>query len=79
MASNRHSLRLEGGFTSISIDVEFWDGLKEIAQSRGVSISSLISEIDKARSAPNLSSALRVFVVEYFAALSREEKPSTGG
>ncbi len=51
--------------TSVSLEPEFWDGLKEIAAARGVSLNKLITQVD-AKRAPDqgLSSALRVFVLK---------------
>ena len=44
----------------------FWDGLKEIAASRGTTLWGLIGEIDTDRHGSNLSSAIRLFVLGYF-------------
>ena len=48
--------------TSISLEDEFWHELGQIAGKRGVSVASLVSEIDCAR-AGGLSSAIRLFVL----------------
>ncbi|HET6374765.1 MAG TPA: ribbon-helix-helix domain-containing protein [Methylocella sp.] len=42
----------------------FWDKLKKIAEVRGQSVASLVGAIDAARGNVNLSSAIRVFVLE---------------
>ena len=53
--------------TSISIEDEFWDGLRHIAAERGMAMSALINEIDQQRDyGNNLSSAIRVHVFTYF-------------
>lgn len=70
--SAKHSMVVNGTGTSLTVDVEFWKGLQEIALYRGTSVAALVNDIDKNRSAPNLSSAVRVFVLEHFVALSRE-------
>jgi predicted DNA-binding ribbon-helix-helix protein len=62
----KRSLTIGGHKTSVSIEDEFWDGLKEIAEARRLSLVSLIGEIDRDRLNGNLSSAIRVFVVTYF-------------
>ncbi len=63
----KHSVAIAGHRTSITLESVFWHGLKTIAKERGQSISELVAEIDSARGAydppPNLSSALRVFVL----------------
>jgi predicted DNA-binding ribbon-helix-helix protein len=48
--------------TSVSLEAPFWQALKEIASARGLSLNSLIAEIDRGRQG-NLSSALRLFVL----------------
>ncbi len=60
----KHSLAIAGHRTSISLEEDFWEGLKSIAAQRGLSISALVAEIDSERGDANLSSALRVFVLK---------------
>jgi predicted DNA-binding ribbon-helix-helix protein len=57
-----HSLSIAGHRTSVSLDL-FWDELKRIAIARGRPVASLIATIDAARGKTNLSSAIRVFVL----------------
>jgi predicted DNA-binding ribbon-helix-helix protein len=52
--------------TSISLEDEFWTGLKEIAASRQTTCSGLLSEINERREASNLSSAIRLFVLQHY-------------
>ncbi len=59
----KRSVRVAGHPTSVSVEEAFWCALKEIAARRGVSLNDLITEIDRRR-AGNLSSAIRVFVLE---------------
>ena len=63
----KHSVVIAGHRTSITLESIFWRALKAIARERNRSISELVAEIDSARGAydppPNLSSALRVFVL----------------
>lgn len=58
----KRSIVIAGHATSVSLEPDFWAALKEIADTRGVSLNALIGEVDAARSG-NLSSALRVFVL----------------
>jgi predicted DNA-binding ribbon-helix-helix protein len=60
----KHSLAIAGHRTSVSLEEDFWEGLKSIAAQRGLSISALVAEIDSERGDANLSSALRVFVLK---------------
>ena len=50
--------------TSISLEKEFLDELKIIAQKKGQSINQLVTEIDNSREYNNLSSAIRVYVLQ---------------
>jgi len=50
--------------TSISLEEPFWEALREIAQERGLSVQALIGEIDAGRAEQNLSSAIRVYVLD---------------
>jgi predicted DNA-binding ribbon-helix-helix protein len=59
----KRSVLLAGHRTSISLEEPFWAALREIAARRGVSLNALVAEIDERRRG-NLSSALRVFVLE---------------
>jgi predicted DNA-binding ribbon-helix-helix protein len=59
----------------VSLEDEFWTTLKEIAGDRHVTLSKLVSGIDKQRQHGNLSSTLRLFVLEYYRGKAAE-KPS---
>src|SRR5260370_40971248 len=59
----KRSVLIEGHATSLSLEAEFWSALREIARRRGTSLNRLVASIDASR-AGNLSSALRVFVLE---------------
>lgn len=58
----KRSLTIAGHATSVTLEPEFWDCLKEIAAGRGLSLNQLAADIDAARRG-NLSSAIRVFVL----------------
>ena len=60
----KRSVVVRGRKTSVSLEGVFWLQLKAIAQERHITLTALISEIDKARVSKNLSSILRVFVLE---------------
>jgi predicted DNA-binding ribbon-helix-helix protein len=61
----KRSIRLAGQKTSVSLEDKFWTALKGIAGDRHVTMSELVSDIDAQRQHGNLSSALRLFVLEY--------------
>lgn len=58
----KRSILIAGHATSVSLEPEFWDALKDIAEARSMSLNQLVAEIDQGRSG-NLSSAIRVFVL----------------
>ena len=61
----KRSIAISGHSTSLWIETEFWDALKDIARERGMTLNALVAEIDAGHSA-NLSSAIRVFVLNHF-------------
>jgi predicted DNA-binding ribbon-helix-helix protein len=67
----KRSVVLADHKTSVSLENEFWQGLKEIAAGRNVTLSVLVEGIDSERKQGNLSSALRLFVLNHYQ-LNRE-------
>ena len=59
----KRSVRIANHSTSISLEPEFWDELKEIASKDDLSLNQLVARIDASRSG-NLSSALRLYVLK---------------
>ncbi|WP_426227737.1 ribbon-helix-helix domain-containing protein [Pararhizobium sp. DWP3-4] len=65
----KHSATLHGHRTSFSLEEPFWQELKVIAEGRQMPLAQLIAQIDDARPADsNLSSALRVYVLNWIKA-----------
>ena len=64
----KRSIVIAGHKTSVSLEDAFWKGLKEIALSRGVTLSDLVAAIDSERQLGNLSSAIRLFVLDHYKA-----------
>lgn len=62
----KRSIVIAGHKTSVSLEDAFWKGLKEIADDRDVTLSDLVSSIDTDRQQGNLSSAIRLFVLDYY-------------
>jgi predicted DNA-binding ribbon-helix-helix protein len=62
----KQSVSINGHHTSVSIEGAFWKALKEIAVTQNISANALISKIDSEREVANLSSAIRVYVVEHY-------------
>jgi predicted DNA-binding ribbon-helix-helix protein len=59
----KYSLTIAGHRTSISLERVFWDRAKALAAERELSLAALVAEIDAGRGEANLSSAIRVFVL----------------
>ena len=59
------SVSLSGHQTSISLEQEFFDVLQTIAKERGISVASIIKNIDESRlPESNLSSAIRIWILK---------------
>lgn len=61
----KRSVVVSGHKTSISLEDAFWDQLRQIARTQRLTLSKLVAEIDQSRRHGNLSSAIRLFVLEY--------------
>jgi predicted DNA-binding ribbon-helix-helix protein len=61
----KRSIVLDGHKTSVSLEDAFWTDLKEIAHFQSVTLSKLVAGIDATREQNNLSSAIRLFVLEH--------------
>jgi predicted DNA-binding ribbon-helix-helix protein len=62
----KRSIVIAGHKTSVSLEDAFWAGLKEIAAERHVTLSDMVAVIDQDRRHGNLSSAIRLFVLDYY-------------
>ena len=68
----KRSVALAGRETSVSLEDAFWNRLKEIAGHQGMTLSDLIAAIDSRRQHRNLSSALRIFVLDFYCSQNDE-------
>ena len=80
----KRSIVIAGHKTSVSLEDAFWTGLKEIAAERHVTLSDMVAVIDQDRRHGNLSSAIRLFVLDHYrqpreAARSEGKSAVTGG
>jgi predicted DNA-binding ribbon-helix-helix protein len=69
----KRSIVVAGHKTSVSLEEAFWNSMKEISASRGMTLSDLVSEIDQGRKQGNLSSAIRLYVLDFY----RSKVPGT--
>ena len=64
----KRSVMLHGRKTSVSLEAEFRDSLKRIAVRKRLRVSALVRRIDADRDGTNLSSAIRLFVLQHLQA-----------
>ena len=62
----KRSIVIAGHKTSVSLEDAFWKGLKDIAIGRRITLSDLVASIDTERQHGNLSSAIRLFVLDHY-------------
>ena len=62
----KRSVIVSGQKTSVSLEDAFWISLKDIATKQGMSLSRQLAIIDAQRHTCNLSSAIRLYVLDYF-------------
>jgi predicted DNA-binding ribbon-helix-helix protein len=62
----KRSIVIAGHKTSVSLEDDFWNALKEIKRSHNMTLSGLVADIDVRRLHSNLSSAIRIFVLHHF-------------
>jgi predicted DNA-binding ribbon-helix-helix protein len=61
----RRTVYIDGRQTGVSLEDAFWSTLQEIARAQGATVSQTVTEIDKSRQGANLSSAIRLFVLDW--------------
>jgi predicted DNA-binding ribbon-helix-helix protein len=62
----KRSIVIAGHKTSVSLEDAFWKGLKDIAGTCDRTLSELVAAIDSERRDGNLSSAIRLFVLDRY-------------
>ncbi len=62
----KRSVVIAGHRTSVSLEEPFWDALKAVAAERGLSMNALVAAVDESRARQNLSSALRLLVLDHY-------------
>jgi predicted DNA-binding ribbon-helix-helix protein len=60
----KRSIVIDGHKTSVSLEDAFWTTLKDIAHAESVAVSKIVADIDKKRKLGNLSSAIRLYVLD---------------
>ena len=76
----KHSLTLHGHRTSVSLEPDFWDALREMAQAEGRPLAALAAEIDAARAPQTgLATAIRLHVLRHFRNKAQASAMPDGG
>jgi predicted DNA-binding ribbon-helix-helix protein len=70
----KRSVIINGHKTSVSLEQPFWNIVRDIAHDERTTVSAVLRRIDEARQHANLSSAVRVYVLEHTRA--RVAKPA---
>ena len=70
----KRSIVIAGHKTSVSLEDAFWTGLKEIAAKRDLTLSDMVAAIDQERRHGNLSSAIRLFVLDRYRMLAQDDR-----
>lgn len=73
----KRSIVIAGHKTSVSLEDAFWQGLKEIAVLRQMTLSDLVASIDTDRRHGNLSSAIRLYVLDHYRAQGNDPPKET--
>jgi predicted DNA-binding ribbon-helix-helix protein len=64
-AVTKRSVVIGGHKTSVSLEEQFWSEVRAIAEAERITVSNLLRRIDRERSNANLSSSIRVYVLEH--------------
>jgi predicted DNA-binding ribbon-helix-helix protein len=74
----KRSIVIAGHKTSVSLEDQFWDALREIATAQGTAVGTLVSSIDVDREHDNLSSVIRLFVLDHYRAQADARRSAEG-
>ncbi len=72
----KRSVVISGHKTSVSLEDPFWNEVQAIAKSRHMTVSTLLHRIDHDRQNANLSSAIRVYVLQHLREQAIGQQPS---
>ncbi len=75
----KRSIVIAGHKTSVSLEDAFWVGLKDIAHGRDMTLSELVASIDTERRHGNLSSGIRLFVLDYYRSQTEDARTDSNG
>jgi predicted DNA-binding ribbon-helix-helix protein len=73
-AVKKRSVVIQHHKTSLTLEDEFWECLKNIAHLRKTAVADLVNTIESERGNANMSSAMRLFVLNYYRLRKRADK-----
>ena len=71
----KRSIVINGHKTSITLEDAFFSALKDISKQRRSTLSEVVTEVDRTRTQGNLSSALRLFVLDFYRSAPLQRDP----
>ena len=63
--SNKRTVKIDGHITSVFLENEFWEEIIKLSKSENTTPDKIISKIDKKKNTSNLSSAIRLYVLNH--------------
>ena len=72
----KRSVVIDGRKTSVSLENDFWEEVKSVARSQGQSVVEYVADVVKRYEGHNVSSALRLSVLEHYRSKGQANAPS---
>tara|TARA_B100000524_G_scaffold151798_1_gene76903 strand:+ start:1519 stop:1734 length:216 start_codon:yes stop_codon:yes gene_type:complete len=63
--SNKRTVKIDGHITSVFLETEFWEEILKLSKKENTTPDKIISKIDKMKNTSNLSSAIRLYVLNH--------------
>ena len=63
--SNKRTVKIDGHITSVFLETEFWEEILKLSKKENTTPGKIISKIDKTKNTSNLSSAIRLYVLNH--------------
>ena len=63
--SNKRTVKIDGHITSVFLETEFWEEILKLSKKENTTPDTIISKIDKMKNTSNLSSAIRLYVLNH--------------
>ena len=63
--SNKRTVKIDGHITSVFLETEFWEEILKLSKKENTTPDKIISKIDKNKNTSNLSSAIRLYVLNH--------------